>query len=174
MPTQRLILGPILLCAMACLITGSTHAANDEPPPIPYGTLEVVKLNAIVDAAPFMAASTDRVVTLKQERLRACQQIVVYAFEQITAGRTNRLGTLVEPMRELSAAWMSLCTTSEQKMPMLEFALQTAEQREKMTQAMFDAGQASAAEALAAKRDRLTAEIEMIECQRAISSASVR
>ncbi len=160
----------VTLATTAAVLTAYAQTANDEPPRIPYGTQETLKLNAIVEAAPFMATSTDRVVTLKQERLRASQQIVVWAFERITSGRANQLSDLAEPMKELTAAWVSLCKTGEEKMPMLEFALQTAEQREKWSQASFEAGRLSSTDNLAAKRDRISAEIEMIECQRAMST----
>ena len=52
---------------------------------------------------------------------------------------------------------------------MLEFALQIAEHREQAAQGLFEQGRLPALENLAARRNRLSAEIEMIECQRAMN-----
>lgn len=163
---------PMALVAVlaVALLARPVRSDEDAPPPIPYGTQETIRLNAIVDAAPFMAGSEDRVVTLKQERLRTCAQILAHRFEAFTIGREQSFVGLTESVAAMKSAWLALCASEEQKMPMLEFALQLAEQREKSSQAMFDQGRLSAIENLAARGERLSAEIEMIECQRAMNA----
>lgn len=171
MHMTRIAVGPALvgLITLIALATQAKTTADDAPPPIPYGTQEMLKLNAIVNAAPFMAASTDRVVALKQERLRNCVKGLEYRFGSYAAGIDQSLVTLADVVHETKTSWLALCSKDEQKMPILEFVLQLAEDREKSSQALFEQGRLSAMELLAAKRNRMTAEIEMIECQRAAS-----
>ena len=175
MSQRKRIAAYLLTFATAAMLMAARVQSGDaQPPPVPYGTQETLKLRALVDAAPFMTRSEDRVVTLKQERLRACADALAYQFEAFAVGRDQSFAALMEPLAQVKTSWLALSTADAQRMPMLEYILQIAEQREKASQARFDQGRLTAIENLAAKRDRLTAEIEMIECQRAMANAGVR
>lgn len=157
-----LVLG---MMAALTLLAGTSRAGDEAPLPIPYGTQQSFKLKALVDAAPFMAKDDDDVKTLMQERLRVCVSLFETQAERIDLGRVQ-LDALAEPMAEVKLAWIALCVSEEQKMPILKYALQLADHREKVAEAMQSAGQGSSVEALKAKRDRLGAEIELAQCQR--------
>lgn len=165
MSTSRrsgLVLG---MMAALTLLASVARSGDEAPPPVPYGTQQTIKLKAVVDAAPFMAKDEDDVKTLMQERLRISVSLFETQAERIDLGRAP-LDALAAPMADVKLAWTALCATDEQKMPILKYALQLAEHREKVSEAMHSAGQSSNDEALKARRDRLTAEIELAQCQR--------
>jgi hypothetical protein len=132
-----------------------------------------MKLKALVEAAPFMAAGEDEVHTLMQERLRVSVSIFESQAERVDLGRLQ-MDALAEPIGEVKLAWIALSATPDHQMPILKFVLQLAEHREKAMEALTTTGQVATLERLEAKRDRLTAEIELAQCQRAMSNASVR
>lgn len=164
----------LLAFATAAMLMGArVRSADDAPPPVPYGTQQSMKLTALLDAAPFMAATEDDVQNLLQQRLRVCATIFQTQAERVDLGRASA-EVLAEPMANVKQAWLAMSPQPEVQMPILKFALQLAEHREQVAAAMSDAGNISTLELLSAKRDRLTAEIELAQCQRALSSASVR
>lgn len=171
--TQRKRIAAYLLtfATAATLIAGRAESGNDQPPPVPYGTQQAMKLRSLIDAAPFMAASQDEVHKLMQERLRVCASLFEAQAERVDLGRAS-VETLSAPLADLKKAWLDLTKTPEQQMPLLKFLLQLAAHREQAAEAL--AGQTSSVDSLQAKHDRLTAEIELAECQRTLGSAAVR
>ncbi len=156
-----------LLASVAAIAVFVSHArsGDDAPPPVPYGTQQTIKLKALVDAAPFMAKGGDELRGLLQERLRVCVEIFENAAERVDLGRANT-DSISGPIADVKDAWAALCTSDDQRMPILKYVLQLAEHREESIEALHSTGQSSSTELLSAKRDRLSAEIELAHCQR--------
>jgi hypothetical protein len=167
--TQRKRIAAYLLtfATAATLIAGRAESGNDQPPPVPYGTQQAMKLRSLIESAPFMAASEDEVQKLMKERLRVCVSLFEAQAERVDLGRVP-LEALAQPLADVKHAWLSLSKGPEQQMPILKFLLQMAEHREKAAEAL--ARQTNFFESIQAKHDRLTAEIELAQCQRTLSS----